>query len=200
MRFDPRVAVQPHCNQVEYNLYMQQEAMRSYCEFRGIVVAGYSPLGTGSWLSGGLPSLLDDPVLGEVAAEAGRAPAAVALRFLLQLSPNAVVLPKSKTPGRIRANIDMAFELNEDQMRRLAARERCVRYGCSVRSWGVDVFVTARRLSWRCLPRVPEHVDFEYESNVASRIMYTTAPSPPVRTAFTARSMSRLRRRRAPFA
>jgi aldehyde reductase len=134
MRFDSRVKIQPFANQVEYNLYMQQEAMRDYLEFRGIYLDGYAPLGTARG------NLLDDPVLKEVAAEVGKDVGAVALRFLLQISPITSVLPKSKSPARIKSNIELGFDLTDDQIARLKARERCVRSCDMSTAWKIDLF------------------------------------------------------------
>lgn len=138
-RFDPRVKIQPYCNQVECNLYMQQEALRMYCEFRGMYLECYSPLGSGSWKQKGQPNLLGDPVLCEVANEIGRTPGAVELKFLLQLSPKIVILPKSSNPTRQKENICLDFTLNDDQMERLKKCERCYRYIHDARDWGVNV-------------------------------------------------------------
>ena len=43
-RFSKEVKIQPYLNQVEFNLYMQQEPMRDYLHKRGIRMGGYSPL------------------------------------------------------------------------------------------------------------------------------------------------------------
>jgi aldehyde reductase len=134
MRFDPRVKIQPFANQVEYNLYMQQEAMRNYLEFRGIYLDGYAPLGT----AGG--DLLNDPVLKEVAAEVGKDVGAVALRFLLQICPIASVLPKSKSQARIKSNIELGFDLTDEQIAKLKGREKCVRSCDCSTSWKIDLF------------------------------------------------------------
>ena len=140
MRFDERVKIQPYCNQVEYNLYMQQEAMRMYCEFRGIYMEGYSTLGTGKWEENGNPCLLSDPVLCDIAKEVGKMPAAVELKFLLAISDKTVVLAKSNTPERLKANNSLDFELTDDQIAKLKARERCFRFIDPVKTWGYDIF------------------------------------------------------------
>ena len=135
-RFDPRFTIQPYCNQVEYNLYMQQEALRRYCEFRGIYLVGYSPLG--SQVKEGFPNLLQDPVLLEISKETGHSPAAINLRFLLQLSRFAVVLPKTSTPERLKENNSLDFNLTEDQMERLKGCERCFRFINDAHDWNVN--------------------------------------------------------------
>ena len=127
-RFDPRIKIQPYCNQVECNLYMQQEALRMYCEFRGMYLECYSPLGSQTWKEKNLPNLLADPVLNEIANEIGQTPGAVELKFLLQLSPKTVILPKSSNPGRQKENFSLDFTLNDEQMSKLKNCERCFRF------------------------------------------------------------------------
>ena len=138
-RFDPRVKIQPYCNQVECNLYMQQEALRMYCEFRGMFIECFSPLGSVYSKTKGQPNLLDDPVLHEISKETGKTPAQVELKFLLQLSQKMIVLPKSANPDRQKENFSLDFTLNEEQMQKLKKCERCYRF-TDIRDWGVNVY------------------------------------------------------------
>ncbi|OHS98295.1 Aldose reductase [Tritrichomonas foetus] len=140
LRFEERVHVQPYCNQVEVNLYMQQEALRRYCEFRDIFIEAYAPLGTGHWKEDGMPNLLADPVLTEISKETGKPVGSVELRFLSQLSPKMVVLVKSKTPERIVSNIDQSLTLTDEQMERLRKCERCTRYVNPQKTWGTYLY------------------------------------------------------------
>jgi aldehyde reductase len=140
MRYDPNIKVQPYTNQIELNLYMQQEAMRQYLEDRGIWLTGYSTLGTGSWEKDGNPNLLTDQVLNEVATEVKQSPGSVALKFLLQISPRTVVLAKSRTPERLKGNIELNFTLSDAQVARLKGRERCFRFVNPVKSFGFNIF------------------------------------------------------------
>lgn len=139
-RFDPRITIQPYCNQVECNLYMQQEALRMYAEFRGMYLECYAPLGTAGWESKGLPNLLADPVLNEIAREINQTPAAVELKFLLQLYSKMVILPKSNNPERQKQNINLNFELTDEQMARLKKCEKCIRYVNDARKWGINIY------------------------------------------------------------
>lgn len=138
-RFDRRINIQPYCNQVECNLYMQQEALRMYCEFRNMYIECYSPLGSQNWKEKNQPNLLADQVLCEISEEIGKTPGQVELKFLLQLSPKTVILPKSSSPIRQRDNIELDFELNDEQMNRLKKCERCFRFIDVAKEWGVNV-------------------------------------------------------------
>jgi diketogulonate reductase-like aldo/keto reductase len=140
LRFSPNVKVQPFVNQVEFHLYMQQEPLRWYLQHRGIILMGYSPLGSADWAKPDEPSLLKDEVLLAVAAETGQQVGAVALKFLQQLHPGVILLVKSVTPARIYSNLHGPdFTLSQDQMERLKAREKVHRYVNPQRQWGWDV-------------------------------------------------------------
>lgn len=85
----------PQVNQVELSPFLQQRAVRARCAAAGIRVAAYSPLTKGR--------RLDHPVLREVAAEVGRSPAQVLIRWGLE--QGCVVLPKSVQAVRLAENV-----------------------------------------------------------------------------------------------
>lgn len=130
--------IKPFCDQVECRLYLQQEALREFCEKRGIIVGGYSALGSADFA--GSPVLLKDTLLNEVAKEVGKTAAQTEIQFLYQLDPTTWMVAKSVTPPRIKENNTRSFELNNDQMERLKARNRCYRYCDSHPVWYVTVF------------------------------------------------------------
>ncbi|MCL3777646.1 MULTISPECIES: aldo/keto reductase [unclassified Actinomyces] len=103
---------QPVVNQLELHPGFGQWQAAEASRQAGLVVEAWSPLGSGA--------VLGDPALTAVAAEVGRTPAQVALRWLLQ--QDVVVLPKSVTPERIVANTELFdFELSDEQMAAVAA-------------------------------------------------------------------------------
>jgi 2,5-diketo-D-gluconate reductase A len=89
--------VVPSVNQVELHPFLQQRDLRDDLRRRGIFAQAWSPLGAGA--------LLQDPAVGEVAAELGVSPAQVVLRWLLDEGVR--VLPRSGDPGRIAQNVDL---------------------------------------------------------------------------------------------
>jgi 2,5-diketo-D-gluconate reductase A len=100
--------VAPTVNQVELHPGFVQAEVRAFDQAHDIVTEAWSPLGQGR-------GLLDDPTLGALAAAHDRSPAQVALRWSLQLGN--VVIPKSVTPERIRANLEVFdFELTDEEM------------------------------------------------------------------------------------
>ena len=132
--------IKPYVDQVECHLYLQQNALRDFCGKRGIIVEGYSALGTADSARPCDPVLLQDPTLNEVAKECGKTAAQVELQFLYQLDTNLIIIAKSVTPSRIKENIERSFELSDDQMERLKARNRCYRYCDSHIFWKTTVF------------------------------------------------------------
>ena len=134
------IEIKPFVNQIECHLYIQQQPMLDYCDKHGIIVEGYSTLGSGDFAPPEAPCLLKDEVLNEVAKEVGKSPAAVELQFLYQLNPRLIILVKSVTKERIKENITRQFQLSDEQMQKLRARDRCYRYCCPIGMWKVDVF------------------------------------------------------------
>ena len=93
----------PAVNQVEAHPYFTNAAVRDYCIQHGIAFQAWSPLARGT--------LLDDPVVTQIAEAADRSPAQVVLRWHLQRGD--IVFPKSVSPDRIAQNFAVFdFELN----------------------------------------------------------------------------------------
>lgn len=140
LKYAEGIKIRPYTNQVEFSLYMQQTPLRNYMHEEGIIITAYSPCGSPDQGDQGLPVLLKDEVLAQVAKEVGKTPCQVALRFLLALEPAGAVIPKSLSPAHIKENIDLDFELTYDQFERLKQRERCTRYASIQRVLHIDFF------------------------------------------------------------
>ncbi|EUB55280.1 Prostaglandin-E(2) 9-reductase [Echinococcus granulosus] len=97
-------AIPPAVNQVEVNIHWLNTKLIEYCESRKIVVEGYAPLGSPGLMKGKVKSLLEEENVVEIARKHGKAPAQVLLRHGLQRG--IVVIVKSVTPERIKANFD----------------------------------------------------------------------------------------------
>ncbi len=101
------INVAPAINQIEFHPGFWQQETTEYCQERGIIVEGWSPLGVGK--------LINNDVLVALAAKYGKTTAQIALRWSLQ--HNVIPLPKSVTPSRIAENLDIYdFELSVDDM------------------------------------------------------------------------------------
>ena len=96
--------IRPENNQVEMNPYLQQPALRDYCQRENICVTAFSPLGKGDVARQNDLNLYADPVIRSIAAERGCTITQVLLAWAIQRG--IVVIPKSVTPSRIRENFD----------------------------------------------------------------------------------------------
>jgi 2,5-diketo-D-gluconate reductase A len=112
--------VAPAVNQIEAHPYLTQDDVRQYGTDHQIVTEAWSPIAQGQ--------VLDDPVIGAVAARVGRTPAQVVLRWHIQRGD--VVFPKSVTPARIRENFELFdFELSGEDMDAITGLNRNGRTG-----------------------------------------------------------------------
>jgi len=119
--------VVPAVNQIELHPRLRQAELRRLHAEHGIVTEAWSPLARGH--------VLDDPAVTALAREHAVTPAQVVLRWHLQLGN--VVIPKSVTPERIRANVDLfGFELGDHEMRSLEALDAGERTGPHPDSFG----------------------------------------------------------------
>ncbi|WP_333737519.1 aldo/keto reductase [Streptomyces sp. IBSBF 2806] len=113
-RLEKETGVLPSVNQIELHPLFPQEELRAFHEAKGVRTESWSPLGRGS-------AILADPAVVSVAEAQGVTPGQVVLRWHLQLG--AVPIPKSSSPQRQRANLDVfGFELGPAQMAAIAHR------------------------------------------------------------------------------
>jgi 2,5-diketo-D-gluconate reductase A len=110
-RLQREAATMPTINQIELHPLLQQAELRAWHHEHGIATEAWSPLAQGE--------VLEDETLMTIAARHQKTVAQVILRWHLQLGN--VVIPKSVTPERIRANLDLFdFELSEDDLAAIA--------------------------------------------------------------------------------
>ncbi|AJF68942.1 aldo/keto reductase [Streptomyces vietnamensis] len=113
-------ALTPAVNQIELHPALQQSELRAFHGEHRIATEAWSPLAQGA--------VLDDPAIAAIAAAHGKSPAQVVIRWHLQLGN--VVIPKSVTPARIRANFDVFdFVLTDEEMAAIAGLDRGLRTG-----------------------------------------------------------------------
>lgn len=99
--------VVPAINQFELHPTFQQRDLQASSRAHGLAIESYSPLGHGADL--GAPAVVD------LAERLGVTPGQVLLRW--QVQHGFVAIPKSTTPERIAANLDLfSFELGEGDM------------------------------------------------------------------------------------
>lgn len=107
--------VVPAVNQIERHPYFANTAACEASLARGIAVEAWYPLGQGK--------LLDDPVIGGIAACRGRSVAQVILRWHVQ--HGSIVFPKSVHRDRMEENIALFdFELSAEEVAAIDALDR----------------------------------------------------------------------------
>lgn len=125
--------VKPAVNQIEAHPFLLQPKLHEFHQKHGIVPTAYSPLGNNIY---GLPRVIDDPAVNDIAKSLGKNVANVLISFLIQ--KGYAVVPKSVTPSRIESNFDV-FTLPEDAFAKLEKLDKSARYNDPV-DWGVDIF------------------------------------------------------------
>jgi 2,5-diketo-D-gluconate reductase A len=114
-RIIAETGVVPAVNQIEIHPYFANHGAREASLAHGIAIQACSPLGRGK--------LLDDPVIGRVAAVHGKSDAQVILRWHLQHGH--AVIPKSCHLERMVDNLDLFdFELSPEEVTAIDALDR----------------------------------------------------------------------------
>ena len=109
-----RANVKPMVNQLQTNVFNQQNEILPWLAEFGTMQMAWAPLGQGG------NNLFADPVLTEIGAQYGKSPAQVALRWLTQRG--IVAIPKSTHRERMAQNLDIFdFSLTPADMQRIAA-------------------------------------------------------------------------------
>lgn len=113
--------VVPAVNQIELHPRLQQRELRAFHAEHGIATEAWSPLGQGK-------GLLEEPALAGIGAKHGVSAAQVVLNWHIRIGN--LVIPKSVTPSRIAANLDVfGFDLDAEDLEALAALDAGGRLG-----------------------------------------------------------------------
>ncbi|MBW5445976.1 aldo/keto reductase [Cohnella sp. CFH 77786] len=111
--------IKPMVNQVELHPMLTQKKLQMFCRKEGIQIESWRPLMRGN---------LDLPLLQELAAQYGKTPAQIVIRWHLQ--QGVVTIPKSVRESRIRENADVFdFELAPEDMNRIDSLNEDRRFG-----------------------------------------------------------------------
>nr|WP_321865884.1 aldo/keto reductase [Paraburkholderia tropica] len=112
--------VTPCINQIELHPYFQQGALRKVHEHLNVRTQAWSPLAQNLALA--------DPTIQRIAEKHGKSPAQIVIRW--HIDNQFVVIPKSVTPSRIRANLDILnFVLDADDMTSIQSLDSSRRLG-----------------------------------------------------------------------
>ena len=133
--------VVPAAHQIELHPWLQQREFVEWNQQKGIHVQQYSPFGNQNEIySGGqsMGKLIEDPVLGEIGRKYGKSGAQVALAWGIQMGRS--VLPKSKTPERIRSNLEGDFKLEKEDLDRLSGVDKKLRFNDPSGNFGWEFY------------------------------------------------------------
>lgn len=110
-------SVVPMVNQIKFYIGHAQEDITHFCQSKNILVEGYSPLATGA--------LLENDNIKTVAQKYNKTISQICIRYILQ--KGVLPLPKSKHPEYILKNLDMDFEISDEDMKFLDALQNTIR-------------------------------------------------------------------------
>ena len=105
--------VAPAVNQVEANVFFQQQESQKYMESKGVVMEGWAPFAEGK------NNLFQNETLQKIGDKYGKSIAQIVLRWLLQRG--IVCIPKSVKKERMEQNFNVFdFQLDQEDMEKIA--------------------------------------------------------------------------------
>jgi D-xylose reductase len=115
-------SIPPAVLQIERHPLLRQAKLVRFCQSEGIAVTGFSPLGAQSYYSLGMAaskdSLLDHPIVSDIARRHARSAAQILLRWGIQ--GGTAVIPMTSRKNRLLENLSLFdFELSSDEMQHL---------------------------------------------------------------------------------
>lgn len=102
----------PEVNEVELHPSNNQQELYKYCQSKGILLVGYSPLGSSE------STFFTNPELKEIAEKRGISIAQILLSW--GVAQGWPVIPRSQNPARLSANLDLV-DLTEDEIAKVTA-------------------------------------------------------------------------------
>ena len=125
--------VPPAVLQVELHPYLQQAKLLRYAEEQGIVVTGFSPLGSASYVELSMAttsdSCLDTEIVRYLAVKHKKSPAQIVLKWAVQRGTS--VIPKSSKAERVRENADLfdgTWGLSDEDMEAMGMLDKNKRF------------------------------------------------------------------------
>ncbi|OJD32143.1 aldehyde reductase [Diplodia corticola] len=128
-------SVTPAVHQMEGHPYLQQKAFNAWLRSKGILVTQFSPLGNlnsfyreASWSKpeSHMDRIIDHPVLQELATKYRKSPVQMALAWGVNCGRS--VIPKSVIEWQIKQNLESDFEIEDEDMHRIADMDIKVRF------------------------------------------------------------------------
>ena len=113
--------VKPAVLQTEVHPYSQEKELKKFLAREGMVIQAWYPLGHGDTV------LREEPLFTELARKYGKSNTQIILRWHIQAGD--IVIPGSKNPEHIKANLDLFdFALTDGEMEKIAAMDQQKRY------------------------------------------------------------------------
>ncbi|KAJ5611122.1 hypothetical protein N7510_007841 [Penicillium lagena] len=131
----------PAVHQMELHPWLQQKYWAEFHREKGIHVTQYSPFGNQNEIYGGREDygqLVNDPKLVEIGKKYGKTSNQVALAW--GISHGRSVIPKSKSPERITQNFDIAFTLQDADIKEIDKLDKKLRFNDSSKDFGYELF------------------------------------------------------------
>ena len=110
----------PQVDQIECHPYFQERELRKLLDRYDIRVESFYPVGHGD------KNLLSEPVFAELGKKYGKSAAQIILKWHVQ--EGFIPLPKSTNPQHIKENIELDFELTEEDMEKIRAVDKNLSY------------------------------------------------------------------------
>jgi len=131
----------PAAHQLELHPWLQQKDFVDFNKSKGIHITQYSPFGNQNEIydSGkNISKLMDDPVLVEIGKKYGKTGAQTALAWGINSGHS--VLPKSKTPSRIKSNLEGDFKLETVDLKKIDALDKKLRFSDVSAAFGYNFY------------------------------------------------------------
>jgi alcohol dehydrogenase (NADP+) len=134
-------SIPPAVHQVEIHPYLAQHSFDEFHKQNNIHVTQYSPFGNQNEIydSGkDLGKLIEDPVLLEIGKKYSKSGAQAALAW--GIAHGRSVIPKSKTPSRIKSNLEGDFKLDPEDVKKIDGLDKKIRFNDPSESFGWDCY------------------------------------------------------------
>ncbi|KAL8913170.1 MAG: hypothetical protein Q9171_001964 [Xanthocarpia ochracea] len=134
--------VVPAAHQIEVHPYLQQREACEWFRSKGIHVQQYSPFGNQNEIYSkgqNMGKLIDDPTLVAIGKKYNKNGAQVALAWGIARGHS--VLPKSKTPSRIKDNLEGDFKLDAEDLEKLKSVDKGMRFNDPSANFGWNLYI-----------------------------------------------------------
>ncbi|KAL8770056.1 MAG: hypothetical protein Q9209_004094 [Squamulea sp. 1 TL-2023] len=131
--------VVPAANQIEVHPYLQQNEACEWFQGKGIHVQQCSPQNEIYSKGQNMGKLIDDPFLVEIGKKYNKNGAQVALAW--GIAHGRSVLPKSKTPSRIKDNLEGDFKLDAEDPEKLKGLDKGMRFNDPSANFGFNFYI-----------------------------------------------------------